>query len=144
MAKLVSVALGLLLTLSAEGLFAQAPDYTVTIQSGVSPRQSPSNVAAQVLSLVTSGRRSSDAGTVKVTHVECTDGTEFRSSSTQGDGKKRPIWIVRLDVNGPLGTLQYVHTASYVIDDETGEILGYGGSGRGPYGIDLKKLVPAN
>jgi hypothetical protein len=96
---------------------------------------SPSAVAAYVLAAA-NGQEGSEP---KVVGVECNDGVEFRSHFSHPERRNGgPVWTVRLTgrfVNhhtGGLGAPSVTHSsASYVIDDETGELLAYGTSGGG-------------
>lgn len=92
--------LGLLLATAATG---EPAGYGVEIQPGVTPRMSPSGVAAYILAAA-------------------------RTAQAE-------VRLVGRFVNhhtGGLGAPSVTHSsASYVIDDETGELLAYGTSGGG-------------
>jgi hypothetical protein len=138
-----TVLLGLLL---ASGAIAQSADYVVKIQPGVTPRMSPSGVAAHVLA---AARRvhAEEGSEPTVVSVECDDGVEYRSHFTHPERRNGgPIWTVRLTgrfVNhhtGPGARSVTVNSASYVIDDETGEVMGHGMSDGGR-GLDPNRLT---
>ena len=143
LARFPVMLLGLLLTTAATG---ERAGYVVEIQPGVTPRMSPSGVAEYVLAAARTAQAGSEP---KVVRVECDDGVEFRSHFSHPERRSGgPVWTVRLTgrfVNhhtGGLGAPSVTHSsASYVIDDETGEILGYGMSGGGGGGIDPGRLT---
>jgi hypothetical protein len=139
------VTAALLIWLSATSAAAQPADYRVEIQAGVLPRMSPSSVAAYVLAAVRRGQAAGDREP-RVVSVECDGGVKFRSHFSHPERRNGgPIWMVRLKgrfVNhhtGPGARSATMASASYLVDDETGEFLGWGMSDRisgGSGGVD--------
>lgn len=131
MAKGLFPILGLAFLVAAPSV---AGDYTLSIQAGVTPRMSPSNVAA----LVKSSARARQAGgqaEPQVKSVECTDGKWLRDGySDPGMRSGAPVWRVTVSGRFDRPATQYGHqetatSMTYVIDDETGELLAFGMSG---------------
>jgi hypothetical protein len=116
------VAIVIIAILAPVGSPAQQPSqpYPVSIQAGLNPRMSPSDVAGRVRSAA-SRRRAQGAPEPSVVKVECVDGAEFRAAfsdpAMHGDS---PIWRVHLS-----------SPAVYVVDDSNGEIVAYGIPGGG-------------
>jgi len=125
----VAVILIMLVGIPSLALSQTGTPYQVKVQEGVRPRMSPSGVAT--LGQTTARARHSLGSAVpQVVSVECTDGSEFRSNySDPAMRSGGPVWIVRMrgsfvsPKDGPGGRSREATSLSYVVDDETGEVL---------------------
>lgn len=132
-------ALVVLVLLAPVAAQADPATYSVCIQEGLQPRMSASAVAGMARSTPV-GRAAVDwAGSdgssgSKVVSVECIDGQEIRSAySHPSMHSDAPIWIVRMhgtfiESRTGGGPARVKTKAYYVVDDATGEVIGFGSS----------------
>ncbi len=125
-------------------------EFKVTIAPGVTPRLSASAVAGMVDSALQSsaaGRTLVSSDSVTVSAVECLDGAEYRSHFSHPDVRDGgPIWIVRMEgrfVSKRRQDTPWHEKGFYVVDDDSGAILAFGGSPARP-GVapDPERLKP--